>query len=174
MEGKIPGLWTHIYPSIRYVMWQYNYWWFQLVFTASRGLKYLLRHLFASTFVYKTVSRKYSSAYLRIHANCSNISEMIFGICMPKNVLLCLIQNVSPVCRLYCYQGLWHNQHSHSGTKRAKHPFHHHPGTNVIINTIVTDTVIIVIIIIMDQLLAGAMRCKNNIGVIINISYGRH
>ena len=31
-------------------------WWFQLVFTASRGWKYLLRHLFASTFVYKTVS----------------------------------------------------------------------------------------------------------------------
>ena len=83
-------------------------------------------------------------------------------------------ERLAIVCRSYCYQRLWHNQHSHSGTKRAKHPFHHHPGTNVIINTIVTDTVIIVIIIIVDQLLAGAMRCKNNIGVIINISYGRH
>ena len=29
-----------------------------MVFTASRGWKYLLRHLFASTFVYKTVSSK--------------------------------------------------------------------------------------------------------------------
>ena len=57
--------------------------------------------------------------------------------------------------------------------KRTNHPFRHHPGTSVIRNTTMTDTVIIVIIIIVDQLLAWAMRCKNNIGIIINISFGR-
>ena len=46
--------------------WAQTYlWWFQLVFTASRGWKYLLRHLFASTFVYKSVSNTHYLALIR-------------------------------------------------------------------------------------------------------------
>ena len=42
--------------------------------------------------------------------------------------------------------------------------------TVVIIIIIVTETVIIIIVY---KLVVWAMRCKNNIGVIINISFGR-